>query len=67
MSKFEFITETNSITGGVRYYTEKDGDYVDSTISSDKDSAYEKFIKAASGISLKPKKEVIETIYSIIE
>ena len=46
MSKFEFITETNTITGGVRYYTEKDGDYVDSSISADKDSAYEKFIKA---------------------
>ena len=59
MSKFEFITETNCITGGVRYYTEKDGEYVD--------SAYEKFIKAASGVSLKPTKEVTETIYSIIE
>ena len=67
MSKFEFITETNCITGGVRYYTEKDGEYVDSSISTDKDSAYEKFIKAASGVSLKPTKEVTETIYSIIE
>ena len=67
MSKFEFITETNTITGSVRFYTEKDGEYVDSSISADKDSAYEKFIKAASGVSLKPTKEVTETIYSIIE
>ena len=67
MSKFEFNTETNTITGGVRFYTEKDGEYVDSSISADKDSAYEKFITAASGVSLKPTKEVTETIYSIIE
>jgi len=67
MAKFEFITETNSITGGVRYFTEKNGEYVDDSISVDKDRAYERFIKAASGISLKPNKEVTETIYSIIE
>jgi len=67
MAKFEFITETNSITGDVRYFTEKNGEYVDDSISVDKDSAYEKFIKAASGVSLKPTKEVTETIYSIIE
>jgi hypothetical protein len=67
MSKFEFITETNSITGDVRYFTEKDGEYVDDSISISKDKAYERFIKAASGVSLKPNKEVIETIYSLIE
>ena len=67
MSKFEFITETNCITGAVRYYTEKDGEYVDSSISADKDNAYEKFIKAASGVSLKPIKEVTETIFSTTE
>jgi hypothetical protein len=67
MAKFEFITETNSITGDVRYFTEKNGEYVDDSISVDKDRAYERFIKAASGISLKPNKEVTETIYSIIE
>ena len=67
MSKFEFITETNSITGDVRYFTEKDGEYVDDSISISKDKAYERFIKDASGVSLKPNKEVIETIYSLIE
>lgn len=67
MSKFEFITETNCITGAVRYYTEKDGEYVDSSISADKDNAYEKFIKVASGVSLKPTKEVTETIFSTTE
>ena len=67
MSKFEFITETNCITGGVRYYTEKDGEYVDSSISADKDSAYQRFMSAASGISLKPNIEITETIFSTTE
>ena len=67
MTKFEFIEETNPITGIVRYFTEKNGEYVDDTISADKDRAYERFIKAASGVSLKPNKKVTETIYSIIE
>jgi hypothetical protein len=67
MAKFEFITETNSITNTVRYYTEKDGAYVDDSISADKDRAYERFIKAASGVSLKPNKEVTDVIYSITE
>jgi hypothetical protein len=67
MTKFEFIEETNPITGTVRYFTEKNGEYVDDTISADKDRAYERFIKAASGVSLKPNKKVTDTIYSIIE
>ena len=67
MSKFEFITETNSITGTVRYFTEKNGEYVDDSISMDKDRAYERFVKAASGVSVKPSKEVTEIIYSLID
>ena len=67
MTKFEFITETNPITGYVRSWTEKDGVYVDHTISDKKEQAYQRFMSAASGISLKPNKEVTETIYSIIE
>ena len=50
MTKFEFITETNPITGYVRYWTEKDGVYVDHTISDKKEHAYQRFISAASGI-----------------
>jgi hypothetical protein len=65
MAKYEFITETNAITGDVRYFTEKDGEYVDDSISVNKEKAYDRFIKAASGISLRPNKEVTETIYSI--
>jgi hypothetical protein len=67
MTKYEFITETNPLTGDVRYWTEKDGLYVDHTISSNKDLAYNRFVNAASGVSLKPNIEVTETIYSTTE
>lgn len=67
MTKFEFITETNPITGYVRYWTEKDGVYVDHTISDRKEQAYQRFISAASGISLKPNIEITETIFSTTE
>jgi len=42
MTKFDFITETNPITGYVRYWTEKDGIYVDHTISDQKEQAYQR-------------------------
>jgi len=67
MTKFEFITETNPITGDIRYWTEKNGTYVDYTISTNKDTAYNRFINAASGVPLKAITEVIETIYSTTE
>jgi hypothetical protein len=67
MTKYEFITETNPLTGDVRYWTEKDGLYVDHTISANKDLAYNRFINAASGVSLKPNIEITETIYSTTE
>jgi len=67
MTKFEFITETNPVTGYVRYWTEKEGIYVDHTISDNKEVAYQRFMSAASGISLKPNIEITETIYSSTE
>jgi hypothetical protein len=67
MTKFEFITETNPITGSIRYWTEKEGIYVDHTISDKKEVAYQRFMSAASGISLKPNIEITETIYSSTE
>lgn len=67
MTKFEFITETNPITGDIRYWTEKNGAYVDHTISTNKETAYNRFINAASGVTLKPTTEVLETIYSTTE
>jgi hypothetical protein len=67
MTKFEFITETNPINGYVRYWTEKDGVYVDHSISDKKEQAYQRFMNAASGISLKPNIEVTETIFSTTE
>jgi hypothetical protein len=67
MTKFEFIEETNPLTGYVRYWTEKDGSYVDHTISDNQEKAYEKFIAVASGIPTKPNIQVKETIYSSTE
>lgn len=63
--KIEFIQETNPVTNQVVYFTEKDGDYLASSLSFNKESAYEKFLNIASGIENKPKKEVLETIYKL--
>jgi hypothetical protein len=67
MTKFEFIQETNPVTGYVRYWTEKDGVYVDHTISDREEQAYQRFISVASGIPLKPNIEIKETIFSSTE
>jgi len=67
MTKFEFIEELNPMTGQVRYWTEKDGMYVDHTISDNEQKAYDRFIAVASGIQTKPNLQVKETIYSTIE
>jgi len=67
MAKFEFILESNPIIKSVRYWTEKDGKYVDHSIHHDRDVAYTRFINATCGIDTTPKKEVVETIYTLID
>lgn len=67
MTKYDFITESNPLTGQIRYWTEKDGMYVDYTISDNKDKAYSKFLAVASGVSFRPDIEITETIYSTKE
>lgn len=61
MTKYDFITETNQLTGEIRYWTEKDGLYVDYTISN-KDTAYDKFLAVASGVNFRPNIEITDTI-----
>ena len=67
MTKYDFITETNQVTGQISYYTKKDDVYVEYSISFDKEKAYERFLAIASGISFKPGIEITETIYSTKE
>lgn len=67
MTKYDFITETNQLTGEIRYWTEKDGLHVDYTISNNKDTAYDKFLAVASGVNFRPNIEITDTIYSTNE
>jgi hypothetical protein len=63
--KFEFIAERDSVSDVLTYYTEKNGFYVNNSLSHDKDKAYIRFINISSGVNLEPNKEIIETIYKL--
>lgn len=65
MAKFEFITETNSVTLEKVYFTRKDGWFVDGSLSHDKQRAYDRFVNISSGVTSEPIIEVNETRYSI--
>jgi urease beta subunit len=63
--KFEFIAEQDPVSKVSHYYTQKNGFYVNNSLSHDKDKAYIRFINISSGVNLEPNKEIIETIYKL--
>lgn len=61
MKKVEFVQEQKANDSWIFYYTTIDSMFVSESGSSDKETAYQKFIILANGGSLSPIKTILET------
>ena len=61
MKKVEFVQEQKANDSWIFYYTTVDSMFVSESGSSDKETAYQKFIIISNGGSLSPIKTILET------